>query len=591
MSLPGQPTTLDLGAIAAPGSVRSFAQDEAGEIYVLADAILRIVPGTGGGGISFPQLLSQTGCFEGQDPTRFVEGVIPYDVNVPFWSDGLSKQRGLALPDGTTIDVDAEGDFSVPPGSVLIKNFRFGGRLVETRLLVRHDDGEFAGYSYEWNDFETEAILLEESKLHDVGGQSWLFPSAAQCSQCHTSAAGGSLSLEIPQLNRDFMYPRTGLTANQLETFEHIGLLSAPLGQPPEALDAFPASSETGALLDLRARAYLHANCSQCHRPGTGVQSTLDFRAATRWDDLEACNVAPTHGDLGIPGARLLTPGDPATSLISLRMATEDPEKMPPVGRLVLDLQGIALIDSWVASWLEGEGVCLGPDSDADGLVDQGDNCPRVSNALQVDSDGDGIGDGCGPCGDAILDPPAEQCDDGDQIDGDGCSRECLLERPDLITVVVAAPDTADPGDLVALGATVANQGPITSGGVSTLSFYLSTSGSVSSGDTLVSQCSVQSLAPSAEDPCFTINAQIPMDAAPGGGAVYTWVGCADDLAEIDEVDEANNCVAGPTIIVPEPSVPWLVLTGAMGLASVGTRRRRERCRSWQAGVGGAISS
>ncbi|MGZ8215584.1 MAG: thrombospondin type 3 repeat-containing protein, partial [Methylosarcina sp.] len=34
-------------------------------------------------------------------------------------------------------------------------------------------------------------------------------------------------------------------------------------------------------------------------------------------------------------------------------------------------------------------------DSDGDGVVDSGDNCPTVSNSDQTDSDGDGTGDAC----------------------------------------------------------------------------------------------------------------------------------------------------------------------------------------------------
>jgi len=66
--------------------------------------------------------------------------------------------------------VGADGDFAFPPGSVTMKHFRLGGKLVETRFFVRHGDGTWGGYSYEWNDAETDAALLPAAKERVVNG-------------------------------------------------------------------------------------------------------------------------------------------------------------------------------------------------------------------------------------------------------------------------------------------------------------------------------------------------------------------------------------------------------------------------------------
>ena len=51
------------------------------------------------------------------------------------------KERFVAMPDERRIDVADNGDFHFPPGTVLVKHFKFEERYHETRLLIRHDDG------------------------------------------------------------------------------------------------------------------------------------------------------------------------------------------------------------------------------------------------------------------------------------------------------------------------------------------------------------------------------------------------------------------------------------------------------------------
>ena len=46
----------------------------------------------------FPPLLSQTGAFRDTRNLIPSESLIPYDVIVPFWSDGANKSRWIAVP-------------------------------------------------------------------------------------------------------------------------------------------------------------------------------------------------------------------------------------------------------------------------------------------------------------------------------------------------------------------------------------------------------------------------------------------------------------------------------------------------------------
>jgi uncharacterized repeat protein (TIGR03806 family) len=330
-------------------SISSFGEDPSGELYVVDyGGSLHKLSSSGTPPVNtFPTKLSETGCVLATDATKLVPGVIPYDVNAALWSDGALKERGFAIPDGTTITVGADGDWVFPSGTVLLKTFWLGDKRVETRLFIRHDDGLWSGYSYEWNDGQTDATLLTSSKTKTVGNQSWYFPSRAECMSCHTAAAGRSLGLETAQLNADYAYP-TGRLSNQLATLDHLGFFSSPLGSP-YTLPALARAS--GTLSDeLKARAYLHANCSHCHRPtGTG-RGPGDLRASTPLAQMSVCNVDPTQGSLGISGAKLLAPGSPAKSLISVRPHRLDANRMPPLATSVVDSTGLQVVDAWITS-------------------------------------------------------------------------------------------------------------------------------------------------------------------------------------------------------------------------------------------------
>lgn len=333
-------------------AISAFGQDQAGELYIVhlgtggANGTLhRIVQGAGGGR-TIPTLLSDTGCVNPSDLTQPAAGLIPYAPNAPFFSDGAVKTRWLALPDGQRIAVGANNDFEFPNNSVLVKSFALGGQPVETRLFVRHTDGNWAGYTYEWNAGGTEATRVVGGKTVQVAGQTWEFPSEAQCLQCHTSAAGRTLGLEIGQLNGNFGYP-TGRTANQLTTLNAINVLTPAIAQTPDQLPVIPDPFGAEAI-GLRARAWLHTNCANCHQPGGGSQSTMDLRFTTALSATSACAVAPTLGDLGITDPRLIAPGSAARSVVVSRVNRTGANAMPPLARHQIDTQGVQLLTDWI---------------------------------------------------------------------------------------------------------------------------------------------------------------------------------------------------------------------------------------------------
>jgi hypothetical protein len=114
------------------------------------------------------------------------------------------------------------------------------------------------------------------------------------------------------------------------------------------ALPRFAALQDERVDVAERARTYLHVNCSMCHRPDGGAQSDADLRLSTSFAASRTCDVAPSEGDLGIDGARLFFPGDPARSLLSIRMQRAGAGRMPLLGSNVVDVTGVGVIDRWI---------------------------------------------------------------------------------------------------------------------------------------------------------------------------------------------------------------------------------------------------
>lgn len=324
--------------------ISTFAQGADGEIYVadyVTGKVKQLVPAAAPGQAEGPGArLSETGCVAMASPGVAAPGLVPFTVNSPLWSDGADKERFLFVPEGRQVTVGPDGDLDLPPGSVAVKTFALGGKRIETRLFVRYDDGRWAGFSYEWNDEQTEALLLPAGKTKALpGGGVWTFPSRAECFACHTAAAGFTLGLEARQLNRD-----EGGT-NQLARF-------APwLAQPidPAAFPPLAGAETEGASDEARARGYLHANCSACHREGAGAgAATMDLRIDRAFAQTRTCDVAPQAGELGVAGARLLAPGDPARSVLALRMRALDANRMPQLATRVVDEAGVAAVEAWI---------------------------------------------------------------------------------------------------------------------------------------------------------------------------------------------------------------------------------------------------
>ncbi|MDX1908949.1 MAG: PQQ-dependent sugar dehydrogenase [Bacteroidia bacterium] len=358
-------------------SVSAFGLDLDGELY-----IMRFNGSGNPGGKIYkltrqnaglpepPALLSQTQTFQDLTTLTPYDYLIPYEMNVPFWSDAAIKTRWLILPNDGVMDSPAEqitysevNNWAFPAGTVAVKHFELAlnetnpaiRRRIETRFMIRGNDGIYYGVSYRWRDDQTDAELLAGSRLDTFTVQTatgptetvWYYPSRSDCKSCHNEPSGGLLGLKTRQLNGDCFYPLTGRTANQLTTLSHI-----------QAFDNPPDTTNLGALLTStknpaaplqdRALSYLDANCGSCHRPGTGILAEFDSRLQTPINARHLIYGTPVS-DLGIHDGRLIVPQAAAASILYKRLSAVHADiAMPALAKNLIDSAGVQLIADWI---------------------------------------------------------------------------------------------------------------------------------------------------------------------------------------------------------------------------------------------------
>jgi uncharacterized repeat protein (TIGR03806 family) len=311
-----------------------------------------------------PPLLSQTGAFADTATLTAASVLVPFTVNCALWSDAALKQRWLALPPGGLIHFTPDGEWTFPGGTVFVKHFalatderdRTQRRWLETRLLVRDNQGGVYGVTYRWRDDHADAELLPDGRDEEVrvrtadGGtrtQRWHYPSRAECLQCHNPVAGLVLGVTTRQLNRDAGdHPGDG---NQLLALASRGLFDhPPAAGDIAALPRLVALDDPHASVEERARSYLDANCAHCHRPGMVGFANFDARSGT---PLAEQNLI--HGrviiDHGIDRARNIMPRDPWRSMILVRLEASDELRMPPLARALVDRDAATVLRAWIA--------------------------------------------------------------------------------------------------------------------------------------------------------------------------------------------------------------------------------------------------
>ncbi|MES2683109.1 MAG: PQQ-dependent sugar dehydrogenase [Pseudomonadota bacterium] len=353
---------VELGSVPNPSG---FTEDLSGEVYITAydGFVYRVEPNTAApGSTPFPQKLSETGLFTDTAALTPNAGLIEYEINAPFYSDGSRKRRWFGIPEGSVVGFSTAEKYDLPVGSATVKHFEItlangSTRRLETRVFLRYADG-WQGYTYKWNAAGTDADLLAGSEIETIvvraddgstRAQDYEYPSRAACLNCHTAAAGVPLGVRTAQLNRSRVYPFTGgsITDNQLRAYNGVELFNRDIGAASQyVVQTNP--TDTTAPLAARARSYLEVNCSQCHQPGGPTGTDMDLRLTTPTASTRMVGVAPTGGDLGIAGAQRIRAGNKVQSLVWERMRRLDSNRMPPIASHVVDEAGLALIGQWI---------------------------------------------------------------------------------------------------------------------------------------------------------------------------------------------------------------------------------------------------
>jgi uncharacterized repeat protein (TIGR03806 family) len=399
-----------------PLHITVFALDADGELLLADHAKLgeggfyRLVPRPADqAGHEFPRMLSASGLFKSVAGHKVQPALIPYSVNSPLWSDGAHKERFIGLVgENPKIDFHPTAAWGFADGTVLVKSFALemvegdpaSRKWIETRFLTRQQ-GEWVGYSYAWNDEQTDGMLVEnegadrEFVIHSGNTQrkqSWHFPSRTECMVCHSRAANFVLGLTGTQMNRDHDYGE--VVDNQLRTLEHLNVFkvdwrrdvtsemrqalitagktekeadaemhritatrnqreapySSLLAKRPPEYQRLTDPYDSKADLTARAKSYLHVNCSICHVEAGGGNAQMELGNLTPLAKMRLLDTKPMHHTFDLRDAKLIAPGEPDRSVLLHRVALRGQGQMPPMSTSVVDEPAVTMLREWIAS-------------------------------------------------------------------------------------------------------------------------------------------------------------------------------------------------------------------------------------------------
>ena len=327
-----------------------------------ADATSRRTPGLrADGDPELPARLSETGLYEPERPGVVRAENRAFSPQYPLWSDGALKRRWIHLPPGTRIDASRPDDWDFPVGTRFWKQFSFGGRKVETRMLWKVAKARWLAASYAWNDDQSDAVLAPEAGVRGVvevaPGRRHSIPSRADCAACH-GTPGRPLGFAALQLSpdRDPNAIHGEPLSSEMLTLETLLREGRLEGAPPTLLSDPPriraSSPRTRAALG-----YLAANCGGCHNKSGEISAnvpSLAYADVMAGADAVAESLVGRATRFQVPGVPegasvVVDPRAPAQSALLARMRSRRPSsQMPPLGTVLGDPQALEALAEWI---------------------------------------------------------------------------------------------------------------------------------------------------------------------------------------------------------------------------------------------------
>ncbi len=350
-------------------SRRAWQLLSAGALLLVGTATSRVLDASASSGEAMfapPPRLSDTGLYADADTLAVDPRNRPFTPQYPLWSDGAVKRRWVRLPDGAAIDTRDGNHWDFPVGTRFWKEFAFGGRRIETRMLVKTGAGQWEFASYAWRDDQRDALLAPAEGLHGVAevapGKVHSVPSRDECRACHDSGRTEILGFTALQLStdRDPLAPHAEPLTADMVTLRAL----ADEGRLSPARPEWVTTPPRITARDARERAvlgYLSTNCGSCHNPKSSIASLGLFlkhdleRARPCTPDAIATTVNQP-GHWVVPSApegtsRLVSPGKPDVSALLARARSRRPSsQMPPIGTVLADRAALDLLSAWIAA-------------------------------------------------------------------------------------------------------------------------------------------------------------------------------------------------------------------------------------------------